>query len=502
MCLIITGPAGKVRNTLLQTPTLLADIVDSNKDGIGSMYASDDGVVVVAKMVPKDLAEARAFIEQLPEADRDLALHFRMRTHGDVDLTNCHPYPVLDGQLHLMHNGVIHHVDDKSDLTKSDTWHYIEQTLKPQLQLAPGLIEVPAWQGLIAENIGASNRIVFLDKDGRLVIVNKKTGLEHDGMWFSNRYAWTPGILIPSEARTYYGRGSYVWNDDEEWTGWDAWQRSRGQSTTTTTPITALAINRDDVWTAIKDADADALYKLLDSYPVSTLMALFEHDQFVCSVETKDLSQQDGKVVSMLENGEQQRLVQYCNKSHGRCRKVAEVAAWYGDWVGKVEPTKSEPPAAAIIEEGSNADEADLATWRHDFHKWMEEQGLHAAADSFAERHEVGGQSLTGTATSPYPTAAKQPAKWTALTSPTATLPAVVASIGARKIRYRGYAIEVPADLFAKDKWVELRDHLENEAQRLHAEHTHRLAEARAREEQGEHPLRGEEDTSNETYAA
>lgn len=484
MCLIIAGNANKVRNALLGTPGLLADIFDSNKDGIGSMVTSDDGALVVAKALPKDLSEAAEFIKQLPETDRDLALHFRMRTHGDIDLTNCHPYPILDGHVHMMHNGVIRNIDDSSDKTKSDTWHYIEKVLKPQLQLAPQLMAIPGWQRVIREDIGGSNKFVLLDKDGQLVILNRSTGIEHDGLWFSNTYAWSPEILIPDYRWSGWGYGDEV--------GYGAWWKGHNYTSSGGGNVTQLKprVDADEVWEAVKDGDADTMYKFLDSYPISTLGVLFKNDRFVCSVELSDLSQQDAKIVTLLEGAEEAKLAQYCRKSAGRRRKVAEIAAWYGSWVEKdAKPTKvyvddgqgnlipmetsgdEEVPDFEVIDgqvvqtKSSGAeetpDDADLETWRADFQKWLDRQ-------------------QAGLATQP-----RQPAKWTAQTPALlkAPEPAVVAPIKSRSVMYRGYRVEVPVGLFEQGQWGALKDHLEKEAQRLHEEDLAKNEAARERDQ-------------------
>lgn len=446
MCLIITGPAQKVRESLLTTPGLLADVWKSNGDGIGAMHVSDDGLLVVDKTLAKSLDQAADFIARLPESDKDLAIHFRMRTHGDVDTLNCHPYPVVEGEVHMMHNGVLQ-IDDSSDKTKSDTWHYIDKVVRPQIEVAPQIIAVPAWQELVAEHIGNSNRLVFLDRSGKLVIVNKHLGIEHDGMWFSNEYAWSPELLIPD----YYGKwgkwSGFTRYDENDY--YKAWQGQHNFPTTTFTMKYQPLVTADELWGAVNDADADAVYKLLDEYPMSTLSLLFKTDRFVCSVELDELSTQDAKVVRMMEAADDTALARYCRKSAGRCRKVAEVIAWYGFWHSKDE----EKPQLEVIDgevvrvdelPGQGADEADLESWRANFQSWMKKQGI-----------------------LPQP---KQPAKWTAQTPVLLQPPAQVAKVGIRTINYRGYRVEVPPELLEAGNVTQLRDHLEREVQRMHDE--------------------------------
>lgn len=233
MCLIITGQASKVRTTLLDTEGLLLDIFKTNPDGIGVMYATKNKLKIVKKL-PQSLEQARQFIERMPTDERLMAIHFRWTTHGDTDLENCHPYTVVEGEVALMHNGVLRY-GNADDRTKSDTWHFIKNYLTKAVEMAPGIVFDPGYAAMLKDFIGSSNRFVLMSKDGRQIVLNKKEGIEHDGMWFSNSYAWTPKLLIENYQKygyTSYGggfqggfQGSHQYNgfegDDEvyDWTG-------------------------------------------------------------------------------------------------------------------------------------------------------------------------------------------------------------------------------------------------------------------------------------------
>lgn len=194
MCLIITGKSAKIRSTLLNTHSLISDIYSSNPDGIGIMYATTKGLKVV-KTLPKSLADATQFISKLPNDDRELAIHFRWTTHGHTDMTNCHPYDVIAGYVAMMHNGVLH-TGNAADTAKSDTWHFIRDYLASPVTEYPALVHNENFLDMLAEFIG-DNRFVFMDGDGKMSHVNYDQGIEHDGLWFSNTYAWRPSRLIP-----------------------------------------------------------------------------------------------------------------------------------------------------------------------------------------------------------------------------------------------------------------------------------------------------------------
>lgn len=186
MCLLITQPA----NTSFDT-AFLNGVYKLNSDGIGVMYA-EDGKVVVKKHLPKNEHEAYEFYREHVE-NKACAVHYRMRTHGATNLDNCHPYQVLSAdegyEIWLMHNGVLH-TGNHNDTTMSDTWHYIQNYLRPILLNNPTFFMTEAFQDLIGEHIGSGNKFTLIDHLGNMVTVNEEQGVMFEGAWLSNTYAW------------------------------------------------------------------------------------------------------------------------------------------------------------------------------------------------------------------------------------------------------------------------------------------------------------------------
>ena len=159
----------------------IQDFYMHNQDGIGVMYV-ENGEVVVKKFLPKDSQEAWAIYQEHIKG-RECATHWRMKTHGLIDMENCHPYHVV-GNVYLMHNGVLSTGNDK-DRTKSDTWHYARDYLAPLLLSNPSLIREPAFQKMLGAHIGQGNRFALMDEQG-LVIINEHHGTTYKGAWLSN----------------------------------------------------------------------------------------------------------------------------------------------------------------------------------------------------------------------------------------------------------------------------------------------------------------------------
>jgi hypothetical protein len=189
MCLLVT----QSKSSPILSDAWLTDFYDFNSDGVGVMFANN-GDLVIKKIIPKTAEE---FI-QFYRADiqgRDCAFHLRMRTHGEIDLANCHPYEVLNRAEHgidlwLMHNGILS-TGNKANIKMSDTWHYINDYLKPMLAGNPDFAFHPAFKALVADHIGDSNKFVLMDNEGRQVVINQGEGVYWGGLWLSNTYAWS-----------------------------------------------------------------------------------------------------------------------------------------------------------------------------------------------------------------------------------------------------------------------------------------------------------------------
>lgn len=241
MCLLVTQQS----NSPALSDEWLADFYSANADGVGVMYAVD-GELIVEKILPVDEKDFINFYRNHIQG-KDCAFHLRMKTHGNIDMENCHPYEVLNHSEHgislwLMHNGVLH-TDNKADPTKSDTWHYIRDYLRPMLADNPEFAFHPAFADIVGGHIGSSNKFVLMDNNGRQVVINQEAGVYWGGLWLSNTYAWTssksaskeyePDIMTWAEqvqetpqVKSYsynYGYGSYgrgygysgTWADDD-----------------------------------------------------------------------------------------------------------------------------------------------------------------------------------------------------------------------------------------------------------------------------------------------
>jgi len=333
MCLIITGESNKIRNTLLTTDNLLDDIYQSNSDGVGIMYANKHGLKVIKKIC-RSIHEMYTFISNMPDDDRNMAIHFRMKTHGDIDLFNCHPYSVIEGEVAMMHNGILD-TGNKKDPSKSDTWHFIQDYLVDTVIEAPAVVHADGFRTMVGEFIG-NNRFVFMDKYGTMSHVNFDQGIEHDGMWFSNTYAWSPGLLIPNfrYASAYASYGGWSWEREDEledrldrrWYTTKQEDQEDFEDWSKTDFVAEDLIEMVTSW-----CDIHAVADLLDRRPYTVLTTLFEHCIPLKSnyIQDNHLSIDHARVVNEICNERVNVLMSLAIKDP---ELVAECLCYYVDW--------------------------------------------------------------------------------------------------------------------------------------------------------------------------
>lgn len=189
MCLLVV----QSKNSPKLSNEWLEDFYSYNADGVGVMYAKR-GKLVIEKVVPKSAECFIKFYRKHIEG-RNCAFHLRMKTHGHINLENTHPYEVLNQREHgldlwLMHNGVLS-TGNAKDVSKSDTWHYIRDYLRPMLAQNPDYAFTQSFAELVGSHIGKSNKFVLADNRGRTITINKDEGVYWGGLWLSNTYAWS-----------------------------------------------------------------------------------------------------------------------------------------------------------------------------------------------------------------------------------------------------------------------------------------------------------------------
>lgn len=191
MCVILH----KQKDVLIDENDVI-DAYHSNPDGCGIMY-QDKGRVVTEK----GIWDVFYLLERLYEIrHKEYVLHLRVRTHGDVDQKNCHPFYIGSGG-YMMHNGILSVKTPHKAM--SDTWHFSKMIKKAGRKL-----DIKDYND-IERFHGINNRMIFMYNDE----------IERTGQWdlYDDNY-WSNLYWQFSMVSKCTGNPKYVttaW--DEKW---------------------------------------------------------------------------------------------------------------------------------------------------------------------------------------------------------------------------------------------------------------------------------------------
>ena len=196
MCIAIYKPEDKI----IPKKTLI-ECYDSNPDGAGFMYAENKKL-----HIEKGFFSFKSFYNAYRiHAHKKAVLHFRIKTHGKIDTTNCHPFSV-NNSIGFVHNGIINGFGDSNH---SDTIGFNHGVLQPLVNKWGNLaLFQDPLKDLIESRIGYS-KLIFLDRHGNHNIFNESKGVWDEGVWYSNN-SYKPYVApVTTFKETDYSYGNW-----------------------------------------------------------------------------------------------------------------------------------------------------------------------------------------------------------------------------------------------------------------------------------------------------
>jgi hypothetical protein len=156
---------------------------ENNQDGCGFAYINTDTLGIKRIRVKKamDFESFYSKYERAIEKNPDsvFLIHFRIKTSGNIDLANCHPFKI-DRDHVFIHNGSIAGIPLEKG--KSDTRAFNQNVLR---------VLPKGWNGnsgikKLIEDFIRHSKIVVLNIDGDFNIYNESKGHWVEGVWYSN----------------------------------------------------------------------------------------------------------------------------------------------------------------------------------------------------------------------------------------------------------------------------------------------------------------------------
>lgn len=190
-----------------------------NPDGWG--FAAARGGKLIVK---KGVSSFNNFKKKFYEFRHCPAIvHFRIRTSGNIDNKNCHPF-LVSPDLAFIHNGMLD-IEQNVDKNMSDTWHFNRQVLRIIHEADPNFPWNLGTSFLGECFLGRGNKVVFLNASGEHTIWNRDAGhTTKDRHWWSNySYSggsrWTGQKATPTSSTSYYKNYGRIY-DSMRSSGW------------------------------------------------------------------------------------------------------------------------------------------------------------------------------------------------------------------------------------------------------------------------------------------
>jgi len=182
MCLVAAVKSGKLDDDSIQYAFV------NHSDGAGFAYVRDGKIVVEKGFF--DIGDFTKAYMELGDNIGPHIIHFRNSTGGLVNAINCHPFQPHP-EVAFAHNGKISLI--KSDSHFSDTFYFSNGVMTDILRNNGATIVEANWfPWFVGQAVGKLNKLAFLTKNSKLVIVNEDEGEGHwsegsaSKIWFSN----------------------------------------------------------------------------------------------------------------------------------------------------------------------------------------------------------------------------------------------------------------------------------------------------------------------------
>lgn len=186
MCLLVARKQG---SSWTPTREEFDNAWSSNPHGFGASWKSDQ--LWINKSLDKE--DAWRIICNIP-AGAAAIYHWRMATHGEKTLENCHPWPIFKGQWCGAHNGVLSSQRIFGTMTDSQSFMMTLTGTEPRMH---GIEKAISRLGY--------GKMAFISQQGEIRIAN-----EHQGSWRIQNEVWQSNSGL--DARPYIS--NWGWSDE------------------------------------------------------------------------------------------------------------------------------------------------------------------------------------------------------------------------------------------------------------------------------------------------
>ena len=162
----------------------LANSWQNNPDGAGiSFFDSNNEIVIQKTMNRSEFVDIYRKAVKQHGRQSEMAVHFRIATHGGINIDNCHPFFTPDGEMSVIHNGVIPVLFEGKKDPRSDTRVFVQEVIP---SLPKGWLDNEQLFNMVEHYIGYSKLVILSSTaESSAYILN-----ESDGHWSSDKKIW------------------------------------------------------------------------------------------------------------------------------------------------------------------------------------------------------------------------------------------------------------------------------------------------------------------------
>ena len=154
---------------------------ENNNDGAGLLYVGASGKMEAFKEATSLKRFWKKYKEVRAASALPVVLHFRIGTSGNFADYNLHPFLVNDA-LGFVHNGIISQHCER-DSSKSDTALFNDVVVT---KLDSDFVRDKYLQTRMEKYVGRWNKLIFMNDDADITIINEAQGEWVNDQWFSN----------------------------------------------------------------------------------------------------------------------------------------------------------------------------------------------------------------------------------------------------------------------------------------------------------------------------
>lgn len=183
MCIILYNETGKPYDH-----EKLSIAYDNNPHGMGIMWVEDGQIQTIRGLFSK--AKMFSILEHFEGVPH--AIHLRWRTRGKIVKEACHPFRAShkgsEKDVFMMHNGTFYGMTIPAG--ESDTQQFARKMRKITAEYGTDVLFNETFIRSVEKDIMSYNKVIFLQSDGQVSILNPSEWTVIDGIWMSNTYSF------------------------------------------------------------------------------------------------------------------------------------------------------------------------------------------------------------------------------------------------------------------------------------------------------------------------